>query len=432
MKPGYKQTDVGCIPEDWEATTFVSHGSVIDGDRGANYPGSRDFASDGHCLFLNAGNVTKVGFRFSECSFISRDKDERLSKGKLNRDDIVLTTRGTVGNFAHFDSAVPFEHVRINSGMVILRKDSAALNTKFLYALLQSHLVEKQIERLTFGSAQPQLTVKVISEFAIVVPPIPEQHAIAEALSDVDVLLDSLDRLITKKRNLKQATMQQLLSGQTRLPGFREEWKVKRLEEIGEISGAGVDKKIRPNETPVRLLNYMDIYKKDFLKSVDFEHEVSARPDQVRRCAVQRGDVFFTPTSEVRDDIGHSAVAMEDIHDVVYSYHVVRLRITENWDLRFRAYVFKTKHFMDQASTQCEGSGTRYVITLPKFRSMTIKFPTDIKEQTAIATVLSGMDAELAALEARRDKTLLLKQGMMQELLTGRIRLIKTGGCEDA
>ena len=226
--------------------------------------------------------------------------------------------------------------------------------------------------------------------------------------------------------------MQQLLSGQTRLPGFREEWKVKRLEEIGEISGAGVDKKIRPNETPVRLLNYMDIYKKDFLKSVDFEHEVSARPDQVRRCAVQRGDVFFTPTSEVRDDIGHSAVAMEDIHDVVYSYHVVRLRITENWDLRFRAYVFKTKHFMDQASTQCEGSGTRYVITLPKFRSMTIKFPTDIKEQTAIATVLSGMDAELAALEARRDKTLLLKQGMMQELLTGRIRLIKTGGCEDA
>jgi type I restriction enzyme S subunit len=159
VKPGYKKTEAGVIPEDWELTPFVSLGSVIDGDRGSNYPGSRDFSSDGYCLFLNAGNVTKAGFRFNECAFISREKDERLSKGKLKRDDIVLTTRGTVGNFAHFDFAVSFEHIRINSGMVILRSESAALDTSFLYALLQSHFMGKQVERLTFGSAQPQLTV---------------------------------------------------------------------------------------------------------------------------------------------------------------------------------------------------------------------------------------------------------------------------------
>ena len=134
------------------------------------------------------------------------------------------------------------------------------------------------------------------------------------------------------------------------------------------------------------------------------------------------------PTSEVPDDIGRSAVAMEDTSDGVYSYHVVRLRLKTNWDLYFRAYAFDTKAFLDQASKQCDGSGTRYVISLPKFRAMTVRFPPHVEEQQAIASVLSDMDAEITALEQRRDKTRAIKQGMMQELLTGRVRLIKPQG----
>jgi type I restriction enzyme S subunit len=139
---------------------------------------------------------------------------------------------------------------------------------------------------------------------------------------------------------------------------------------------------------------------------------------------VKKGDVFFTPTSETRNDIGLSAVAMEDIPDAAYSYHVARLRLHEPWDLRFRAYAFKTKEFLDKAETLCDGNGTRYVISQAKFRSMLVRIP-PVLEQAAIAAVLSDMDAELTALESRRDKTRDLKQAMMQELLTGRTRLVR-------
>ena len=108
---------------------------IIDGDRGVNYPSQNEFSSSGHCLFLNAGNVTSIGFNFSDCAFITPEKDGLLRKGKLVRDDVVLTTRGTVGNVAYFDESVPFEHIRINSGMVILRAKPPDLDARFLTSL---------------------------------------------------------------------------------------------------------------------------------------------------------------------------------------------------------------------------------------------------------------------------------------------------------
>lgn len=278
---------------------------------------------------------------------------------------------------------------------------------------------------LAQGATRYNMSKSQFLALELSIPLYDEQRAIAEALSDVDRSLSSLDALITKKQGIKQAAMQQLLTNKTRLPGFRGKWETKRLEELGEISGAGVDKKINSHEMPVRLVNYLDVYNKTFLYSKDLIHEVSARPDQVRRCVVEKGDVFFTPSSEVPDDIGCSAVAMEDIPDGVYSYHVVRLRLKTDWDFYFRAYAFNTNEFLNQASRQCEGSGTRYVITLPKFRAMTVRFPPTVEEQHAIASVLSDMDAEITVLEQRRDKTHAIKQAMMQQLLTGRVRLVK-------
>ena len=298
-------------------------------------------------------------------------------------------------------------------------------NSIYLSHLMNSPMVSEQKARLGQGDAVVHIYINNLAQVEIKLPPITEQNAIAEALSDVDGLLNALEALIAKKRAIKQAVMQQLLTGKTRLPGFSGEWEVKHLGEIGEISGAGVDKKINPNEVPVRLVNYLDVYSKTFLYSRDLIHEVSARRDKVQHCAVEKGDIFFTPSSEVPDDIGCSAVAMEDISDGVYSYHVVRLRLKTNWDLYFRAYIFDTNEFLNQASRQCEGSGTRYVISLPKFRAMTVRFPPNIEEQQAISSILSDMDAEIAALEQRRDKTCAIKQGMMQQLLTGRVRLVK-------
>lgn len=219
MPPGYKQTEVGVIPEDWRLESVGECSHIVDGDRVVNYPSAGEFHPDGYCLFLNAGNVTKEGFKFSECSFITEEKDQILRKGKLSRWDIVLTTRGTVGNVAIYDSLVPFDVVRINSGMVILRNKLSNLDSRFFYIMLTSATVETQIDRVAFGSAQPQLTVGTVSKFKLPLPPLPEQRAIAAALSDVDDLISSLDALISKKRAVKTATTQQLSPGSGDCPG---------------------------------------------------------------------------------------------------------------------------------------------------------------------------------------------------------------------
>ena len=148
--------------------------------------------------------------------------------------------------------------------------------------------------------------------------------------------------------------MQELLTGRRRLPGFSGEWEEKSLKDIGEIAGSGFDKLSNPNEVPVRLVNYMDVFKRDFIYSKELNHWVTAKEDQYKRCSVKKGDVFFTPSSEMRYDIALSAVAMEDIPDAVYSYHVVRFRIFDDWDLKFKSYIFKTKLFIDQAEKLCE------------------------------------------------------------------------------
>ena len=360
-------------------------------------------ATPGKYLLATERSITETGLASCAASL--------LPVGTL-----LLCSRATIG-----DVKIATFPVCTNQGFKpLVCKDN--VSNEFLYYLLLT-LKPQLIERAT-GSTFLEIGKRDLASIELPVPPESEQRAIAEVLSDVDGLIQSLDALIAKKRAIKQAAMQQLLTGKTRLPGFSGAWETKRLGELGEISGAGVDKKIRPTEMMVRLVNYLDVYRKTFLYSKDLVQEVSAKQYQIRHCSIKKGDIFFTPTSEVRDDIGRSAVAMETIPDGVYSYHVVRLRLNTNWDLRFRAYAFDTKNFYDQASLSCEGSGTRYVITLPKFRAITICFPPTTEEQTAIAAILSDMDAEIAALERRRDKTHAIKQGMMQELLTGRVRLV--------
>ncbi|NLC27817.1 MAG: hypothetical protein GX780_03480, partial [Campylobacteraceae bacterium] len=115
----YKQSKLGLIPDEWEVVDFLKAINLIDGDRGTNYPKDEDFSEHGYCVFLSAKNVTKDGFRFNEIQFITKDKDEQLRKGKLVKNDTVLTTRGTVGNIAYFDESVIFKNMRINSGMII-------------------------------------------------------------------------------------------------------------------------------------------------------------------------------------------------------------------------------------------------------------------------------------------------------------------------
>ena len=169
---------------------------IIDGDRGKNYPKQDEFYPQGYCLFLNTGNVTKEGLIFEENQFIMKEKDEALRNGKLKRGDIVYTTRGTVGNAGYYNSNVPYENVRINSGMVILRANGEIVDARFLYQILKSEYYRPYFKQYCTGSAQPQLPIKNFSQIYLNVPDIKTQHRIADILSAYDDLIENNQKQI--------------------------------------------------------------------------------------------------------------------------------------------------------------------------------------------------------------------------------------------
>jgi len=214
----FKETKIGKVPVGWDVSTLAEAKiNIIDGDRGTNYPKQDDFYEDGFCLFLTAKNVSKSGFRFDETQYISEEIDGLLRKGKLVRNDIVITTRGTVGNIAWYNNDVKLENIRINSGMALIRKSFENVDSLFLYLLFRSHLVQKQIKLIAFGTAQPQLTIKEIKKFRIVIPPLPEQKQIATILSTVDDKIETLSQKKSEYQTLKKGLSQQLLTGQIRV-----------------------------------------------------------------------------------------------------------------------------------------------------------------------------------------------------------------------
>lgn len=169
---------------------------ILDGDRGKNYPKHTDFQDSGHCLFLDTGNVTRAGFNFDRCQFITESKDEVLKKGKLLRGDVIMTTRGTIGNVAYFSDVIPFEHVRINSGMVIFRPHQEELLPEFLYQFLRSVNFRRQVDLRRTGAAQPQLPIRDIKNISIPVPTLSTQHSIAQVLATYDELIEINQRRI--------------------------------------------------------------------------------------------------------------------------------------------------------------------------------------------------------------------------------------------
>lgn len=182
----------------WNKITFDDDTiEIIDGDRGTNYPRNTDFSSKGYCLFLNTGNVTKNGFNFSDCMFISEEKDNALRKGKLQRNDIVLTTRGTVGNVALYDEKVAYSDVRINSGMVIFRFNTSKILPQYAYYYLTSPFFRGAIEKACSGSAQPQLPIRDIKSLDFLYPSLSEQKRIAGILSTFEDKIE-LNRQMSK------------------------------------------------------------------------------------------------------------------------------------------------------------------------------------------------------------------------------------------
>lgn len=166
----------------------------IDGDRGKNYPTFDEFTPEGFCLFLNASNVTSSGFNFDTCMFVTEEKDKAMNKGHLSAFDIVLTSRGTLGNVALYDKNVPYKNIRINSGMLIMRPKIERISPYFIYALLKSRRMKIAIEQFRSGSAQPQLPIKNLQKISF---DIPDDDII---LKTVDTQFQALEETISKNK----------------------------------------------------------------------------------------------------------------------------------------------------------------------------------------------------------------------------------------
>ncbi len=185
------------VDPDWPLVTFSEAPfEIIDGDRGVNYPKKEDFSSDGYCVFLNTKNVRSSGFDFEDVAFISRNRDEALKKGRLCRKDVVITTRGTVGNIGYYDNSVPFDRIRINSGMLIFRVDESRLAGKYLFLFFQSRNFRQQRDLIVSGSAQPQLPIRSLNRAMLPLPDLETQRAIVAEIEAEQTLVNANRELI--------------------------------------------------------------------------------------------------------------------------------------------------------------------------------------------------------------------------------------------
>jgi len=180
---------------------------IIDGDRGKNYPTADEFSDEGYCLFLNAKNVTSTGFNFATCMFVTKEKDEVLRKGKLSRGDVVLTTRGTLGNLAFYTEDIPFEHVRINSGMVILRMKQDVVDEVYFIEQFKMQLADIR-EKIASGSAQPQLPISAMNKINILTPNIEKQRQFADFVRKVDKSKVAVQKALDETQLLFDSLMQ--------------------------------------------------------------------------------------------------------------------------------------------------------------------------------------------------------------------------------
>jgi type I restriction enzyme S subunit len=419
MKPGYKQTEVGVIPEEWETHRL---GELLQNSRSIRYgivqPGK--FESTG-CFMLRSQDYSKGWAGPDGMHKASAQLENQYRNARIKRNDLVITVVGAgIGQVVVVPDWLDGAILSRSTARIAIDEDKAASN--FVRAFLEGPLGKRQILDCQKEGAQPVVSCLDLAKFLVAYPPLPEQRAIATALSDVDALLAALDRLIAKKRDLKQAAMQQLLTGQTRLPGFHGEWEETTLGNIGKFkNGLNKDSSAFGHGSP--FVNLMDVFGVNAISSTSHLGLVASTKMDREVYDLRQGDVLFIRSSVKPSGVGLTAVVERDLTDTVYSGFLIRFRDEGAFDIGFKKHCFYADNFRKKIIAASSVSANTN-INQNALGGLTLLLPPTKAEQTAIASVLSEMDGELAVLEQRREKTRALKQAMMQELLTGRTRLI--------
>lgn len=404
VMPGYKQTEVGIFPAEWDIAPLGKHATFRTGPFGSALHKS-DYTNDGVPV-VNPMHIVDGNIEPTRTMTITEQAAKHLSDFRMSPGEIVIGRRGDMGRCA----VVHEYHAGwlCGTGSMIIRPLNA--DAGFLQRVLSSPRAISAIEDASVGTTMVNLNQGTLSGLKVQFPPLPEQRAIAAALSDVDALLGGLDRLIAKKRDLKQAAMQQLLTGQTRLPGFIGTWEELEFGEIASIRNVKVAASSVSPGTPCVELESIGGEGSGRLLMSTVATGVSSK------YSFRKGDVLF----------GRLRAYLRKYWLATFE----GICSTEIWPLiaRDTRLCGAFLHLLVQTDDFVNAAGVSYGTHMPRsdwtvLKKLPVRLP-PVPEQTAIAAVLSDMDAELAALEARRDKTRDLKQAMMQELLTGKTRLV--------
>ncbi|CAM4051550.1 restriction endonuclease subunit S [Bordetella muralis] len=426
VKPGYKMTEVGVIPEDWCACEAHDFSKIITGPFGTLLKASEYTDGDG-VPQISVGEIGDGYFRVGQNTpRIPREVTKRIPQYLLRTGDIVFGRKGAVDRSSLVTQKE--DGWFLGSDGICVRP-TANYQPAYLAAQFRGTLVKSWLLKNSIGTTMPSLNQKILGRVRIPIAPIAEQRAIATALGDMDALLDGLDRLIAKKRAIKQATMQQLLTGQTRLPGFSGDWEVKRLGDHLTFLKNGVNSRAELSwSDDVLYLHYGDIHGSSqvMLDPVSVEMPSLPRVKASRLDRLQNGDLIFADASEDMDGIGKSVEIQNATGvDLVSGLHTIAIRFDKSVLADdFKAYIQFIPKFRDHLRQLAAGTKV-YATNRAHIASAELRLP-GIDEQQAISSLLIDMEAEITALETRHIKTRALKQAMMQELLTGRTRLVKS------
>jgi type I restriction enzyme S subunit len=414
LKPGYKQTEVGVIPEDWLICQLREVCTVL---RGGSPRPIEDYLTEN----ADGINWIKIGDVGVGAKYIDSTAERILPSGMsrsryVKPGDFLLSNSMSFGRpyILRIDGC-------IHDGWLVIGNYQTSFSSEYLYYCLSSGGVLAQYLRYAAGSSVLNLNKDIVSRVHVAIPGPQEQANISKALGEVDQLIEQLEGLIYKKKNIKQAAMQELLTGKRRLPGFSGEWEGARLGELFKFRN-GLNKAKEFFGKGTSIVNYMDVFNNSAIYVSTLRGRVLLTKQERQAFDVCMGDVFFTRTSETREDIGIASVVLGEVADTAFSGFLLRARpINNRLEHGFKAYCFQSEEVRTQIVSKA--SYTTRALTNGRILSEVKMLVPPLPEQLAIANVLADMDAELSALEEHLCKARELRQGMMQQLLTGKIRL---------
>ena len=412
----FKNTEIGRIPEEWEVSPLVdlclqitdgSHESPIEAEYGHYMPSVKD-------MYTN-------GFNFASCKKISEKDYQRLVNNgcKPQKGDVLIAKDGSILKYS-FDLKEDLPIVLLSS-IAIIRPCHSEIDSGYLALLFrQPMFIERVLANFKTGTGVPRIVLKNFEKIHISYPyDLTEQHHIASALTSIDNLISSLGKLIEKKKNIKQGAMQQLLTGKIRLKEFNEPWVKRKLGDNATIQRGGsprpIEAYLTTNRDGINWIKIGDVRPNDKFIRHTVEKIIPEGISHSRQ--VYKGDFILS------NSMSFGRPYILDIDGCIHDGWLVIKDYSNTYDMDFLYYILSSDTVFEQYIAMAAGSSVKN-LNKEKVANVMLFAPQSLAEQRAIATILNKMDNEITALETKKAKYEAIKQGMMQQLLTGKIRLI--------